>query len=221
MERDLPNDDYAEAMIVELKSVPAEVVETVVALSVGTGRPNHPEAPVRAALADWRGDVEAYALERLGAVAVDPPEPRRILLAGENRRQPEQAPQGVPFLFRGELPLFPREVGRYAPEFEKQLLELPAADARAHLERAMAIAVWNLMRVQFDASLAKWQAQLDKAFPTGVDVIWQRHARQPVGRPRLELLQDTSTLALLARARMSGLLVAKAVKPMEGPGTLQ
>jgi len=202
MERQVPI-NHALEHLKSLKVVPAEVISAVVAFS-GTSRPQFAPDRVCQALLNWRGDLERYIQEQLGAdevLVVLQAERMKLVVSG--------APvvSEMPFYFFSELALLPTELERLAPEFARFIGELAIRDrqiARGHLERAMAVCAWVLLRLAFEDGLhqAKEAGTIAGVSPDGVDLMWKL-------RPAVELSQSLRDYALVVRAKMGGEIVPK------------
>lgn len=199
-----------DTIINHLKSfrfLPAEIIEAVVGLSV-TSATQFPPDLVYQSLLDWRGDLERYLLEQLDAAEVIldvPSESVRLIVPG-HAQQVGQNGQGLPFFFRSQLALLPTELERLAPRFGEFIAELARAGqqdlGRAHLERAMAITVWNCLRLAIDSDVATSRELIAKVSDDGVDLIWR-------SRPTLVMEQSLSNFSLIVTGSMHGELVPK------------
>lgn len=199
--------------IKSLKFLPAQLIDAVVGFS-GTANPQFFRDRVHQACLDWRGDLERYLLEQLDAaeVVLDVPTERMRLIVPSESAMSKLNGQGLPFYFRSQLALLPTELERTAPKFAQFISNIERNDgqqtARAHLERAMAVTVWVLLRLSIDDSLHKSRDMIAQVSDTGVDLIWR-------GRPRVSCHQDTRSFGFIIAAGAHGELVPK--RKITGP----
>lgn len=200
----------SDPIIEHLKSfalLPADIIEAAVAFSWTASTQFSPDL-VHQSLLDWRGDLERYLLEQLDAaeVILDMPSERVRLIVPGHAQEVGANGQALPFFFRSQLALLPTELERLAPRFGEFIAELVRSGkqdvGRAHLERAMAVTVWTLMRLAIDDNMAKSRDLITSVSADGVDLIWR-------GRPALSIQQSLSTLALVVTGSMHGELVPK------------
>lgn len=199
-----------DAIIEHLKSfdlLPAEIIEAAVAFS-GTSSTQFSPDLVHQSLLDWRGDLERYLLEQLDAaeVVLDVPAERMRLIVPGHAQEVGANGQGLPFFFRSQLALLPTELERLAPRFAEFVADLVRAGkkdlSRAHLERAMAVTVWTLLRLAIDENMTKSRDLIASVSDYGVDLIWR-------ARPSLSIEQSLDTWALVVTGSMHGELVPK------------
>lgn len=202
------NDGVAQvlAAFARIKVLPAHMIDAVVAFS-GTATPQFPSDLVHQACLEWRSDLAGYLLQSLDAaeVLVDvPTEGKRLIIPGAPKVVSNG--QSLPFFFQANLALLPTELERVAPRFAQFIVDVEKTKgrliARAHLEFAMAVTTWILMRLALDHNLRGSRELIDEVSEDGVDVKW-------LTRPTVKLEQSLANFSLMVTASMDGELVPK------------